>query len=108
VLGREGPISQVFRNLIDNARSFSPPDGTVRVSLRIEAQGANRKVIAQVDDSGPGIPAENLESIFARFYTNRPKKGTGALGGAAFGGHSGLGLSIAQQIVEAHGGDIRA
>jgi two-component system, OmpR family, sensor histidine kinase ChvG len=108
VLGREGPMSQVFRNLIDNARSFSPPDGVVRVTLRQEPEGARRGVAVLVEDDGPGIPIENLETVFARFYTNRPKKAGGALGGAAFGGHSGLGLSIAQQIVEAHGGKIRA
>jgi two-component system sensor histidine kinase ChvG len=54
-----------------------------------------------VQDEGPGIPPDNLETVFERFYTSRPK-------GAAFGGNSGLGLSIARQIVEAHGGTIRA
>jgi len=97
VSGREGPIGQVFRNLIDNARSFSPPGGQVRV--RVGRIG--RKVIAFVDDDGPGIPPDNLETVFERFYTSRPK-------GAAFGSNSGLGLSIARQIVEAHGGRIWA
>ena len=97
VLGREGSLGQVFRNLIDNARSFSPPGGEVVVAL----QRAAGRVIASVSDSGPGIPPENLETIFERFYTSRPK-------GAAFGGNSGLGLSIARQIVEAHGGTLRA
>ena len=97
VMGREGPLSQVFRNLIDNARSFSPPGGTVRVSLG--RQG--RQAVVAVEDDGPGIPADNLETIFERFYTARPK-------GQAFGGHSGLGLSIARQIVQAHNGGIRA
>jgi len=97
VLGREGSLGQVFRNLIDNARSFSPPGGEVTVAL----QRAAGRVIATVSDSGPGIPPENLETIFERFYTSRPK-------GAAFGGNSGLGLSIARQIVEAHGGAITA
>ncbi len=97
VSGREGPIGQVFRNLIDNARSFSPDGKAVRVGLdRIKGQA-----VAIVDDDGPGVPPENLESIFERFYTSRPK-------GAAFGGNSGLGLSIARQIVEAHRGEIRA
>jgi len=97
VLGREGSLGQVFRNLIDNARSFSPPGGQVVVTVH-RSPG---RVIATVSDSGPGIPPENLETIFERFYTSRPK-------GAAFGGNSGLGLSIARQIVEAHNGAIRA
>ncbi|HEY9219282.1 MAG TPA: stimulus-sensing domain-containing protein, partial [Phenylobacterium sp.] len=97
VSGREGPISQVFRNLIDNARSFSPPEGEVRVAL----QHSRGQATATIDDDGPGIPPENLETVFERFYTSRPK-------GAAFGGNSGLGLSIARQIVDAHGGQIRA
>ena len=97
VMGREGPLSQVFRNLIDNARSFSPPGGVVRVTLT--RQG--RRAVAAVEDDGPGIPPDNLETVFERFYTSRPK-------GQAFGGHSGLGLSIARQIVEAHNGSIWA
>ncbi|HUZ12757.1 MAG TPA: ATP-binding protein [Caulobacteraceae bacterium] len=97
VIGREGPLGQVFRNLIDNARSFSPPDGEVRVVI-----GKDRgQVVATVDDEGPGVPPENLETVFERFYTARPR-------GAAFGGNSGLGLSIARQIIEAHGGRIHA
>ncbi|MEO8115411.1 MAG: ATP-binding protein, partial [Phenylobacterium sp.] len=97
VQGREGPLAQIFRNLIDNARSFSPPDGEVVVALN-RARG---QVIGAVSDSGPGIPPENLETVFQRFYTSRPK-------GAAFGGNSGLGLSIARQIAEAHGGGLTA
>jgi two-component system sensor histidine kinase ChvG len=97
VAGREGPLSQVFRNIIDNARSFSPPGGEVRVGLSRERGSA----VVSVDDDGPGMPPENLETVFERFYTSRPR-------GAAFGGNSGLGLSIARQIVAAHGGTIRA
>ncbi|MEJ0067345.1 MAG: HAMP domain-containing sensor histidine kinase [Caulobacteraceae bacterium] len=97
VPGREGPLSQVIRNLIDNARSFSPPGGDVWVTLSRERGQA----VVLVDDSGPGMPPENLETVFERFYTSRPR-------GAAFGGNSGLGLSIARQIIEAHGGVIRA
>lgn len=97
VQGREGPLGQVFRNLVDNARSFSPPGRSVRV--RLARRGG--EVVISVEDEGPGVPAENLETVFERFYTSRPK-------GAAFGGNSGLGLSIARQIVEAHGGRIWA
>lgn len=97
VTGREGPLGQVFRNLVDNARSFSPPGGEVRVVI---ARGDD-EVLARVEDDGPGIPPENLETVFERFYTARPK-------GAAFGGNSGLGLAIARQIIETHGGRIWA
>ncbi len=97
VAGREGPLGQVFRNLIDNARSFSAPGGEVRVTL-IKARGRAEVV---VEDDGPGIPPDNLETVFERFYTSRPK-------GTAFGSNSGLGLSIARQIIEAHGGEIHA
>jgi two-component system sensor histidine kinase ChvG len=94
---REGPISQVFRNLVDNARSFSPPSAEVRVGIHMTRD----EVVAFVDDDGPGMPPENFEAIFERFYTSRPK-------GVAFGGNSGLGLAIARQIVDAHGGRIWA
>ena len=97
VFGRELPLSQVVRNVIDNARSFSARGGEVRVGLARERGQA----IVRVDDDGPGMPPESLETVFERFYTARPK-------GAAFGANSGLGLSIARQIVEAHGGTIRA
>ncbi len=106
VVGREGPLGQVFRNLIDNARSFSPPGGQVKVSVHRVRRATGFFISARVEDQGPGVPPENLETIFERFYTARPKGQ--APGGAAFGGHSGLGLSIARQIIEAHGGMIRA
>ncbi len=99
VLGQEGPLGQVFRNLIDNARSFSPAGGRVSVSVRVVRE--KNVIRAIVEDEGPGIPPENLETVFERFYTQRPK-------GAAFGGNSGLGLSIARQIVAAHQGRIYA
>jgi two-component system sensor histidine kinase ChvG len=97
VVGREGPLGQVFRNLVDNARSFSPAGGEVRVSV---ARGRH-EVQVRIDDDGPGVPPDNLETVFERFYTSRPK-------GAAFGGNSGLGLAIARQIIETHGGRIWA
>lgn len=101
VMGQAGPLGQVFRNLIDNARSFSPHGGVVSVSAEIQRGKDGAIVRAVVDDQGPGIPAENLETVFERFYTQRPK-------GAAFGANSGLGLSIARQIITSLGGRIYA
>ena len=101
VFGQAGPLGQVFRNLIDNARSFSPEGGRVIVSAELVRGKDGQIVRATVEDEGPGIPPENLETIFERFYTQRPK-------GAAFGGNSGLGLSIARQIITALSGRIYA
>lgn len=101
VLGQSGPLGQVFRNLIDNARSFSPEGGRVTVAVDVPHGKGDHIVRATVEDEGPGIPSENLETVFERFYTQRPI-------GAAFGGNSGLGLSIARQIVTAHEGRIYA
>jgi two-component system sensor histidine kinase ChvG len=97
VQGLESRLGQVFQNLISNAVSFSPPGGVVSVSA--VRQGGNAVVV--VEDRGPGIPGGKLEAIFDRFYSERPP-------GEAFGTHSGLGLSIAKQIVETLGGRIQA
>ena len=97
VLGNEGRLVQVFQNLLTNALSFSPPGG--RVAVRIYADGG--QLLVTVDDDGPGIPETSLTRIFERFYSERPE-------GEQFGTHSGLGLSISRQIVEAHDGTIRA
>ena len=97
VKGLEGRLGQVFRNLIGNAVSFSPPAGTI--TLRIFREP--RVVTVTVEDQGPGIPDGKQLSIFDRFYTERPE-------GEKFGTHSGLGLSISKQIVEAHRGLIYA
>lgn len=96
--GAPSTLSQVFRNLIDNARSFSPPGAIVRLSLTAPAGDLARIV---VEDDGPGIPPEALEKVFERFYTKRPA-------GASFGNNSGLGLAICRQIVNSHGGRIWA
>ncbi|HEX6979129.1 MAG TPA: stimulus-sensing domain-containing protein [Alphaproteobacteria bacterium] len=102
VPGMEDRLGQVFRNIIANAVSFSPPGGTIRIvaGIRKDAMRGNTVEVA-VEDEGPGIPDDKLEAIFQRFYSERPK-------GEKFGTHSGLGLSISRQIVEAHGGEIRA
>lgn len=100
-LGLETRIAQVFHNLFDNAISFSPVGGAVSVRLTSSALGGRPSYRVEVADEGPGVPPENLESIFERFYTQRPAD-------EAFGQHSGLGLNIARMIVEAHGGRIVA
>lgn len=96
VLGDPARLAQVMRNLIDNAISFSPRPGMVIVS----AETAPGQVFLKVEDQGPGVPVENRRDVFKRFYSERPA-------GEDFGRHSGLGLSIAGSIVEAHGGSIR-
>ncbi len=97
VPGLEGRLTQVFQNLIANALSFSPPGGEVRV----RARRVGRAIEVVVSDHGPGIPEGKEQAIFERFYTERPA-------GEKFGTHSGLGLSISQQIISAHNGLIHA
>ena len=101
VMGRDGPLAQVVRNLIENARSFSPPGGLVAVTLSRLTSSRGPTVRVTVEDEGPGIPEDKLEKIFQRFYTDRPK-------GAKFGNNSGLGLSIVRQITETHRGAVWA
>jgi two-component system, OmpR family, sensor histidine kinase ChvG len=97
VNGVESRLVQVFRNLIANALSFSPPGGRITLKARAE----NGTVVSQVLDEGPGIPEGRERDIFQRFYSERPQS-------EKFGVHSGLGLSISKQIVEAHGGTLVA
>lgn len=97
VRGNEIRLAQVFENLISNALSFSPPRGLVTITITLD----KTSVRVTVDDQGPGIPENKLGAIFERFYSERPKH-------EAYGRHSGLGLSIAHQIVMAHGGKIWA
>ncbi|HEX4532640.1 MAG TPA: stimulus-sensing domain-containing protein [Rhizomicrobium sp.] len=97
VMARDERLGQVVRNLIDNAISFSPDNGTVTVSA--QTQGDRGQII--VEDEGEGISAESLETIFDRFYTSRPAE-------KDFGKNSGLGLSIARQIAQGMGGRIWA
>ena len=97
VQGIEGRLGQVLRNLISNAETFCPPDGVIDLAVRRDGAW----VEIGVADEGPGIPEGKLAAVFNRFYTERPES-------EKFGTHSGLGLSISQQIVEAHGGTIRA
>ncbi len=107
VCAAEGRLGQVFRNVIANAKSFSPPDGRIAVRAERLARADGDVIMVSVEDDGPGIPEENLESIFERFYSDRPVAGPDGKG-EKFGTHSGLGLSISRQIVEAADGEIRA
>jgi two-component system sensor histidine kinase ChvG len=96
VMGHESRLAQVLANLIDNAVSFSPANGTVKVALATDPD----HITVTVTDEGPGITGD-FGKIFQRFYTDRPET-------ESFGDHSGLGLSISKQIVDAHKGTIKA
>ncbi len=97
VYGHSSRLGQVVDNLLSNANSFAPTDTKIKVT----AFCSDDIVEVRVEDEGPGIPPDNLDRIFARFYTDRPE-------GDAFGNNSGLGLSISKQIIESHGGRIWA
>ncbi|PCI59876.1 MAG: histidine kinase [Kordiimonadales bacterium] len=93
VHGIESRLGQVWRNLIDNALSFSPEGGRVWVEIGLK----QRFIVCTVEDEGPGVPEGAEDKIFKRFYSERPEQ-------EQFGCHSGLGLSICKQVIEAHGG----
>jgi two-component system sensor histidine kinase ChvG len=97
IWGLEGRVFQILDNLVSNAVSFSPEGGTVTITVA----KSRKTVIITIEDEGPGIPEGKLETIFERFYTERPQH-------EAYGKHSGLGLSICRQIVTALGGNIFA
>lgn len=97
VKGLDGRLGQVFDNLLANAVSFSQPTDTITVSA--EKQG--KEWFISVSDEGPGLPEAKLETIFNRFYSERPKT-------EEFGTHSGLGLAICKQIIAVHQGRIFA
>ena len=96
IRGLEARLAQVFVNLITNAASFCEAGDAVRVWVRRR----ENRVLVVVEDTGPGIPEQALTKVFKRFYSERPQ--------GDFGNHSGLGLAISKQIVEAHGGVIWA
>lgn len=97
VPGFEHRLGQVIRNIVDNAISFSKSTDVIRIRAQLD----DDSVVITIDDQGPGIPEENLETIFDRFYTERPSA-------EDFGKNSGLGLAISKQIIEAHRGRIFA
>ena len=97
VMGVPTQLERVAENLIDNAVSFSPPEGVVRVAIR----RAERSIITEVCDEGPGIAPAAREAVFRRFHSDRPE-------GESFGNHSGLGLAIGRAIAAAHDGALTA
>ena len=90
-------LMQVFRNIIDNAVSFSPNDSIITIKVN----SADENIIISITDEGPGLPKGTEQNIFKRFYQERPKD-------EKFGTHSGLGLSISEQVIKVHGGIIKA
>lgn len=94
--GLEKRLAQVFENLATNAISFCDAGGIIRIWVKLQTDSC----LAVIEDTGPGFPKGSLDKIFNRFYSDRPN--------SAFGAHSGLGLSISKQVVEAHGGVIWA
>ena len=94
-MGKPDRLARAINTIIDNAVSFSPPGGLVEIA----AARVGDEVRIRIDDEGPGVPAEAREAIFNRFHSVRPE-------GENFGRHSGLGLAIAQAIVEGHDGEI--
>ena len=97
VLGEGARLERVLENVIENAISFSPDGGLIRIVARHEPDG----VFVAIEDEGPGVPEEAREQVFQRFQSLRPAS-------EAFGKHSGLGLAIARTIVDAHQGSIVA
>lgn len=90
-------LERVIENLLDNAVSFSPPEGTILATL----ERSDSQLILSINDEGPGIPEAKREKVFHRFHSDRPD-------GEDFGNHSGLGLAIGRTIAEAHEGSLRA
>jgi signal transduction histidine kinase len=93
--GDRDRLRQVFANLLDNAIKYTPPAGSVRLSVKPEADRA----IVTVEDTGSGIAAEHLPRIWERLYRADPSRSERGLG---------LGLSLVKAYVEAHGGSVEA
>ncbi len=95
VMGEDIRLERLLVNLIENALSFSPKGSRIEMTLETRDDNA----IIGVNDHGPGVLLELRESIFTRFYSQRPED-------EQFGQHSGLGLAIARNIAEGHGGTV--
>jgi signal transduction histidine kinase len=92
-----GRITQVLTNILDNALHHTPAGGSITIAARPHAEG----VAISISDTGPGLPPDDLERIFDRFYRADAARNRSE-------GGSGLGLAIARSIIQAHGGQIRA
>ena len=95
ILGIENRIEQIIANLLDNAISFSQSNS--KILVEVSEEKSDFLIIFR--DEGTGFNEKNIENIFKRFYSNRPKN---------FGEHSGLGLNIVKNIIELHKGRIKA
>jgi len=95
ILGVESKLEQIIANILDNAVSFSPSNSTVIITSNVKKKDAQ----LIIEDQGPGFNEKNINKVFNRFYSNRPEK---------FGEHSGLGLNIVKNIIELHGGSVKA
>ncbi|MBQ9106217.1 MAG: PAS domain S-box protein [Mailhella sp.] len=91
-------ITQVFRNLLENACRYTPEGGTITITGTPASSGS--MAVFTVTDSGPGIPEHDLERVFERFYRVEKDRVSPT--------STGLGLAICKHIVERHGGNIRA
>jgi len=94
-IGDPGLFEQALGNVLENALRYAAPDGAIEV----RASAAEEHLVVRVEDEGPGVPTEDLERIFEKFFRSaRTARGSG----------TGLGLSIARGLVEAMGGTVRA
>ncbi|CAM4188394.1 ATP-binding protein [Saccharibacillus endophyticus] len=95
-------LEQALFNLVSNAMKFTSRGGTVRIGLTVDEKDGARSAIISIQDSGMGIPPDQLEQIFDRNYRyDQPSAEKGVQG-------SGLGLAICREIVQGHGGAVRA
>lgn len=99
--GDRARLKQVVLNLLDNALKYTPPGGAITISAEVEREGQGCRLVCRVADTGEGIPADDLPYIFDKLYRVRRVRGRPVEG-------SGLGLTIAQQIIRAHGGELEA
>ena len=101
IMGIEDRLARAFQNILSNAISFTPENGLIKCFVSIIKKNQIKVIRIMFQDEGSGVPVEKTERIFDRFYTEQLSKGKS-------GTHSGLGLNITRQIIEAHGGTIVA